>query len=327
MLVPLKFSCRGIDVRLESFDNQYSSTWNSTRRHDEAIETMFVFSAARARWPVSVCRRQALTFLLAACGSILCIGCGSAEYERRLEETKKYFAYLDRVNTSLARPWDGSGFGVVVRVPNQFELLDAPEPELEEDGNERPILPQDDPRQPDHGTLPGLIGAWEWIVTAESEDEDELEEEENTSSCYIYLLGNHQMWLDRKNDAEIEPLEFFSIAEQAIADAFRLPVPTEDEDSPWKWEAERIPSKGGYQPQQDFDFVEFTEYEINNVTSSLIIYRHEANDIQIMLLILVPAEVLEGQNLSKRITYMLEWLKVSDATPSRHRPSAAEVGL
>ncbi len=120
---------------------------------------------------------------------------------------------------------------------------------------------------------------------------------------------------------EIEPSEFFSIAEEAIADAFGLPAPTAD--PPWEWQEERIPNpnKECWGPSQDFDFISFSDYEINNVPSSLSIYRHQANNVQIMLLILVPTE--HERSLSQRITYMMEWLKVSDATPSKRRPAAS----
>ena len=61
-------------------------------------------------------------------------GCGYAEYETRLSETKKYYAYLDRIEQSLAPKWIVPGNLMELRVPNQFSLIPPPQPIKKEDG-------------------------------------------------------------------------------------------------------------------------------------------------------------------------------------------------
>ena len=79
-------------------------------------------------------------------------GCGRATYLERLDETRRYFDYEDRLNQSLTTvAWAGKSFQL--RVPKQFRPITAKANSSEDR----------DPRQPTFADLelPGLQGAWE----------------------------------------------------------------------------------------------------------------------------------------------------------------------
>src|SRR5579872_6697431 len=95
-------------------------------------------------------RLAAVSFALV----LLAGGCGHDTYEQRIEETRKYFAYLDRLNMYLSNTmWNGQN--VKLKVPKQFQLIPAP---AKTKGEE--TAPDKDPRQPPFvdSPLPGLQG-------------------------------------------------------------------------------------------------------------------------------------------------------------------------
>ena len=67
---------------------------------------------------------------------LLVAGCGYAEYEARLAETKKYYAYLEKIEQSLSGKWSAAGNLMDLRVPNQFIPIPPPKVIKKEDGTE-----------------------------------------------------------------------------------------------------------------------------------------------------------------------------------------------
>ena len=251
-------------------------------------------------------QRLGLLFLLAA-GSALVAGCGSQTYERRLNETKKYFDYVDQVNSSLGAPWEE--WGIKFRAPREFELIDPPpEPEVDENGDpNESFTPQFDPRQPDYVdlVLPGLVGAWQAAVDVADEDEPR--------AAFAYVLSNHYLWLQRETDPSIEPTDFHFDVLQKIASALGEPPPADDDD---RWSEGRFPPGIGYKAQKRVDLIELGNV-IGGVAMNFSIYIYQVNDIQVAVLFVIPQEL--DRPMQTAIDFSMEWLEVSGETPSRQR--------
>ncbi len=269
-----------------------------------------------------------LTFLSASLG-----GCGSQTYELRLEETKKYFSYLNKVNASLHAAESGlvRDYKITIRIPIQFNFIPPPVPtESEENEEPVPVPPEADERQRKfmNTILPGLLGAWEAdlvVQYAEEDEEAEADEEEedagaDTAKGYIYLLGNHLKWIAKEEDASVEPLSFAVEATDAIASGFRMP-PDRDEQ-PWDWAVKKKPSgEAGYVGKKVFDAFEFganegdPEIEIDGAYYNVELYIHEVGDIQVLLMIVAPIDTATSEKLGERVGLMLEQLEVEAVTP------------
>ena len=59
-------------------------------------------------------------------------GCGRAKDEERLEESRRYFTYLDKLNQNLGPIITGKG--VQIRVPKQFQVIPAAVPKKKKIG-------------------------------------------------------------------------------------------------------------------------------------------------------------------------------------------------
>jgi len=70
--------------------------------------------------------RASRTICVVCVTLVVAAGCGRETYERRLEESKHYFTYLDKLNQNLAAPW--AGRGIKLRVPKQFQEIAGPKP-------------------------------------------------------------------------------------------------------------------------------------------------------------------------------------------------------
>jgi len=152
-------------------------------------------------------RLIAVSFALVLLGG----GCGHDTYEQRMEETRKYFAYLERVNLYLNHAmWNGQN--VKLKVPKQFQLIPAP---AKGKGDE--TAPDKDPRQPlfVDSPLPGLQGSWKADLA--------LSGSEGRGTGYLYVLSNFEL-LGQKG-AEEKAAEFNTTLLKTIATAVGQPVP------------------------------------------------------------------------------------------------------
>ena len=267
------------------------------------------------------------------------VGCGSQTYEFRLEETSKYFTYLNKVNDSLDPAEMGlmRDYKITIRVPQQFNLLPPPEVKFDEETNE-PILvpPNMDDRQPKYMNtiLPGLLGAWEANVYLQSSEEEEPAEEEETeiptAPCYIYLLGNHLKWIEKEKAPSVQPLEYYFEAKDAIASGFRIPPDTDDQ--PWEWDSKKSPSGIGYVPKKDFESFWFPQeqddpdIEIHGSYYRVELYYHETGDIQVVLMCVIPEDIASSEKIGERISLMLEQLEVKPVVPKSLKPGGGGGG-
>jgi len=241
------------------------------------------------------------------------VGCGAETYERRLEETRKYFEYLQNVNQALTpAPW--TEFGIELRVPKQFELIPPPSGATDAQGHPQPVPPGSDPRQPRflNLELPGLLAAWRATVPVDTESGT------RDLPAYLYLCSNHFLWLQKENDPDVDPLSFDVDFGRRLAPLVGVSPPTADYD--WQWTEERIPKPGSYVPSKLFDTITF-EVTIRGVKYDLSLFRHQAQDIHVILMYLVPQDVAPQVRLSRAIEYSLHTLMVSSEVPTT-KPAA-----
>ena len=134
-------------------------------------------------------------------------GCGRETYLERFDETKRYFAYEDKLNQYLTRvAWAGKSFQL--RVPKQFQPIATKTTKKGEEAAEE----ERDPRQPKFAELefPGLQGAWQanFPLTGGA----------GSGEGYLYLCSNYDL-LAKKGD-EVKAKTFNADVIQRVATAF-----------------------------------------------------------------------------------------------------------
>ena len=254
--------------------------------------------------------------------AMLCLsatGCGSRTYEARLQETANYFRYLDTLNQNLQEEWRGSG--IQVRVPKQFELMPAPPKPAADKAGEEPAAgeePLHDPRQPDYleFEIPGLVAAWKAVVDVDDRDAG--------VPAYVYIASNYPMWLEDGGAKRAVRLHEDFAAQLAGALGKQLPDPNE-------WSEETFPPRGkkGYVSRKAYTSITLTpDRPIQGVITDFTIYLYKVQDIQIVILTVIPRDVGRRENLKERIALCLETLKVSGEKPSRpNEPGGSSVGF
>ena len=263
-----------------------------------------------SRFAEFVCLRGPLAFV------VLIVGCGYAEYESRLNESRKYYAYLEKVETALTPKWSATGNLMDMRVPRQFSLIPEPQPTPLADGTfEKPTT---DPRQPDYLnlTLPELFGAWQAPFT--------VSKPEGPEECkgYIYALCNYwQLEGKQASDAS----EFVANLKTRMAESLGIPVSDE--------RTEEYP-KGNplyqYQQQQVYDVCSFKGKDINGTNYTFELYSRTNGTVIGVVVIVLPEGMEMTQKpsdripISERIPMMLASFNFTkNAPPPGSSPDAA----
>lgn len=269
-------------------------------------------------------RLVAVLFIAGAC-LLPASGCGTATYRTRLEETRKYFEYLGRLNDNLRGKWREKG--IELRVPKEFVEIPPPEPPAEGEA-ETTAQETFDPRQPDYIRLelPGLVGAWKADDIPAAGDGDDA-----TCDAYLYVLSNYDLWLEAGQTER--PRAFHSEFVSLLVGALGVPAPAEED-----WQPIRAPERDGYVEPREFLMEVFTPPEpIDGRTTDFFVFLHEAGDMQTVILFVIPRDVDsrlkltavrgKGENAGvepgERMLLCLETLKVSSKRP---RPEDAEEG-
>ncbi len=218
-------------------------------------------------------------------------GCGYAEYETRLNESKKYYAYLDRIEQSLAPKWLVAGNLMELRVPRQFSLIPAPLPTQKDDGTiEAPAV---DPRQPDYLNLilPGLFGAWEApfkVMKPNGTAEDR--------KGYIYVLSNYwELAGERPADAGA----FVENLKNLLSENLRI----QPSDERTEVHPKVMPA---YQAQLQYDACAFKGKPIDGVNYTFETYSRTNGSVIATLVLVLPEGMDSPQKVSERIPMMLE---------------------
>lgn len=219
--------------------------------------------------------RQDPTAVLAfSVAAVLLAGCGGQTYERRLEETKKYFEFIEKQNVNLGRNWSGSG--MTFRPPVNYDLMAGPVIKKDAKGKILEIGP--DPRQPEFlgdRKLPGLVAAWKAEYPGDGQ--------RPKANGYIYLLSNYEMYLDP--DAEKEQIEkFHGYAVGELCGGLRVPTPPAA-----NWVEEKFPRIDSYLAQKAYrSTILKPQPEIDGVKYDVSVYLQGALPVQAVLISMVP---------------------------------------
>ncbi|QDT79102.1 hypothetical protein Mal35_25560 [Gimesia maris] len=232
---------------------------------------------------------------------ILFHGCGAETYEKRLNETSKYFAYVDTRNQALSGFW--SSPTIKMRVPLEFQQMEAPKNPVASasDESESPApepAPTIDPRQPDYAdlVLPGLEGAWRAEVPVDQE-QDRVEH-----PAYLYVLSNQSLLKEKR---EKEALDFFNSVNNQIAHTFDQFL------NPEIFKSERYPKGKGYSNPKSFLVGTFVpEMPINGVPYQFQIYLSESGNQQVVILLVIPQNIARASKLKEQMDYSLETVEI-----------------
>jgi len=249
---------------------------------------------------------------------LLITGCGGRVYEGRVEETKKYFEFIEKQNVNLAKTWTGSGMSF--RTPNLFQLM--PAPKIVKDKEGKIVSEEEDKRQPEfmEDGLPGLISAWK--------SEFAVPNSKDKRTAYLYLLSNYDLWLEaatKKEDAE----KFHALAVGRITQGLKTPRPADD-----KWITERFPRGESYIDQKAFTVASLSPSpEIDGNKYDATIYLAKNGDIQVALLYLMPQNVQPGRlshfqevSPNEKMALALETFTTQGKAPTKGKPGAPAGG-
>ena len=222
--------------------------------------------------------------------AVLAVGCGREAYERRLQETSHYFAYLDKLNQNLSAPWAGKG--VQLRVPKSFIVI--PPPQQKKKGAP---ADQRDPRQPTFAdiTFPGLQGAFTTDLVVSGKKTPE--------KGYLYVLTNGEL-LGRKGSDE-KAAAFNNAVLHTIAEAVGQPDPP-----PEKLVNNSVPKGEAWVPKRTFKVVRpGFPASISGKDYRIEVYNTKQEKSQISLVYVLPENA--SPKLANNIDLSLETLQVT----------------
>jgi hypothetical protein len=240
--------------------------------------------------------------------AVLAVGCGREAYERRLQETSHYFAYLDKLNQNLAPPWAGKG--VQLRVPKSFIVVPVPQ-------KKKKGAPADerDPRQPSFAdiTFPGLQGAFisDLVVAGKK----------NPEKGYLYVLTNSEL-LGRKGSDE-KAAAFNHAVLHTIAEAVGQPDPPPD-----KLVNNPIPKGEAWGAKRTFKVVRpGFPASINGNDYRIEVFNTKQDKNQISLVYVLPENA--SPKLANNIDLSLETLLVTQSSGggTGPQPTSAKGGI
>lgn len=227
------------------------------------------------------------------------VGCGHDVYERRFDETKRYFAYLERLNEFLSRTaWLGKS--VKLRIPKQFQGITAP---VAKEGEETDK--QHDPRQPEFLklVLPGLQGAWKADLA--------LVGGEGRAQAYMYVLSNFDM-LGNEQKKEDNPADFIDDVLKKIAAAVEQEAPSYAALTTLEVpKGEAYVDRLTYKVSSDFALnIDGKDYHIR-----VYCYKKERSPAETVIVYIVPDNVSPSEKLDKAIELSLETLEITQEKP------------
>ena len=297
----------------------------------------------------------ALVVLAAVC---FVSGCGSKTYEERLDKTKSYYKFIERLNQNLGAPYAENG--VVLRTPKQFVSVPKPrrsvpagndesgegeEASTDETNGESADAfadspfgqdPEDvDPRLPDHidFELPGLLNVWSADLSTFNAGSGAAE----SAKGYLYLLGNYEYWQTYKTKNQIgDPLKFYEDLRDALSAGLEIPIDPKARGSATdrvnKWYSEIVPTAADSEFATQKEFTAITLVPEQREPSPLNeadadpappreyqLYLYANGDMQVALLFDLPRDISAGDQLPDRILLSLLSLDVSSEKPRASR--------
>ena len=227
-------------------------------------------------------------------------GCGRATYLERLDETRRYFDYEDRLNQSLTTvAWAGKSFQL--RVPKQFRPITAKANSSEDR----------DPRQPTFADLelPGLQGAWEASFPLTGGENKKI-------PGWLYLCSNFDLLAKKSDEGKAAGFNGDLLHTVAKALGQEQSVPGLE-----KLRTYEVPPRG------EEAFVEKRKYKVlspgipytvddNAYRVRIYCYKKDKSPAQISLIYVLPDNMVQAAALDKAIDMSLETLVVTKDKPT-----------
>jgi hypothetical protein len=245
---------------------------------------------------------------------MLLTGCGRETYERRLDDSKRYFAYLDKMNQNLSPIW--AGRGVSLRVPKQFEVIPAPKPKPKKGpakggAKAAPEAPEEqrDPRQPTYAdlNLPGLQMAFSTKLSTAGKGRE---------MGYLYVLTNGEL-LGKKGSDE-KAAQFNNTVLHTIAQAVGQPDPAPD-----KLGSNSVPKGEPWVAKRTFKMVRpGFPASIDGKDYRIAVYNCKDQKNEVSLVYVLPENVSPAEKLGTNIDLSLETLQIAKGAPVVGGPEA-----
>ncbi len=253
---------------------------------------------------------HALRYVLPA-AAVGLAGCGQQTYEQRLQESAKFFAYVQKVDSSVGPPWKNSpanpGPIDQIRVPLQFKEVKKPLPVKNPETGEL-MDPEIDPRQPDYVALelPGLVATWEAPCRVTVDGKAEIRK------GYLYVLTNAYMFANADQSGRAP--DFVKDLLTLMADKLSLTPPDPAKDA----QKEQYPrAQPFYVAQKSYDVFRLPDAFVKDgATYTIELYVQHAGPVEGVVMFALPAGLDSGEKLTERIPYLLETLKVSSKPPA-----------
>ncbi len=242
-------------------------------------------------------------------------GCGLQNYEKRLEETKKYYSYLEKIDTNLAPAWK-DGPVDELRVPLQFRPIRKPAPVKNAEGETEEVVV--DPRQPNYISLelPGLLGAWE------APFDIVVDGKKQPRKGYIYVVSNYSLF---NSELASQAPDFTRTLLGMISD--RLSLPPVDLT---KGEREQFPKvkADAYTAQNTFDVFRFKSDEllVDGAPYTIDAYTNLQKDLQLNILLVLPVGIDAQAKMFERVPLMFERMKLDPKKRPARQASRGAAG-
>jgi hypothetical protein len=229
--------------------------------------------------------------ILAAClVTVMTAGCGTQHYQSRLEASRQQYAAFAELNDNLAPPWQEKG--LTLRVPLGFQLAWQPKAKKAETADDaKPAddaegegeKTEEDPETEPPGSeffprdLTGLVGVWTAELPA-AEGRDKL-------TAYLYVLTNHDLWLDARRQDEAKQF-FEAVIDRDLRNVAGLPA---DYRTKEHWDVPRT-SGESYLVERFYSRASFpTIRSEDGAEAALHVCNFKAEDAEVVLLFVIPA--------------------------------------
>ncbi|MGE3317003.1 MAG: hypothetical protein AB7O26_17945 [Planctomycetaceae bacterium] len=243
--------------------------------------------------------------------AVIISGCGASTYEERLKESKDYFAFIQRYNDQLEKPWKDGVSGIELRVPKKLKPIPAVTTPAAE-GEEAPK----DPRQPDYVELelPGLVGAWSVPVGTM------VDGSPTAVNSYLYVLCNAVLL--KSPNPPFPANEFHDEVVERLSNALGVPVPKPD-----VWIDESFPRTATYVKPKPFHSLLLTPTEpVNGVPTEFKLYEYQSGDMRVSILAVMPQGATAKDNFLPILPLSLETLSVPPQPPATAVPATPGAG-
>lgn len=229
----------------------------------------------------------------------LLAGCGTSQYEQRLNDTQTLYRHIELLDDNLAAKWSDSG--IELRVPKQFRVLPPPKPAKSKPGEpEEPVF---DDRLPSYNlALPGLRGAWVADVPVR------VDEKTEKRPARLYLLSNH----DLAGGKPEEVSKFHVNAAAQIAESLGVTI------APTDWVDEKFPRRAtAFVEQVPFKSTELRRPDkeplvFDNVPLRFTLYLHQKGDVLVVLVSIIPEGIDSRERLHEKQDLAFETLRITN---------------